>query len=156
MNDESIIKLDGRHFAGISQALTANQDDYILAHLRLSGAIEVLSDLDGKKRTNEQRAEDLLTQILLSGHTHHILAGCLTEAGKTWSRAEADANAARFAGITDIEEKTAMRTSIVRFVIGFFSLGEPSSETSRKSSSRSAKVPRTKNAAPSTSGTSHH
>jgi hypothetical protein len=150
------ITLDGRKFSSITQALTANQDDYILAHLRLAGAIEVLSDLDGVKRTQEGRAEDLLTRILLSGRTHHILAGCLTEEGKTWSRKEADANAARFAGITDFTEKTAMRSSIVRFVIGFFSLGEPSSETSRKSSSRNAKVPPTKNAAPSITETSHH
>jgi hypothetical protein len=148
------ITLDGRKFTGISQALTANQDDYILAHLRLAGAVEVLSDLDGVTRTKEKRAEDLLTQILLSGRTHHILAGCLTEDGKVWSRAEADANAARFAGITEVGEKTEMRKSIVKFVIGFFSFGEPSSETSQKSSSRSAKVPPIKNAAPSTSGTS--
>jgi hypothetical protein len=141
------ITLDGRKFSSITQALTANQDDYILAHLRLSGAIEVLSDLDGVKRTQEERAEDLLTRIMLSGRTYHILAGCLTEEGKTWSRKDADANAVRFAGITDFTEKAAMRSSIVRFVIGFFSLGEPSSETSRKSSSRSAKVPPTKNAA---------
>jgi hypothetical protein len=148
------ITLDGRKFHSISQALTANQDDYILAHLRKAGAIEVLSDLDGVKRSKEQRAEDLLTQILLSGRTHHILAGCLTEDGKTWSRESADSNAARFAAITDVAEKTEMRKSIVTFVIGFFSLGEPSSETSQKSSSRSGMVPRTKNAAPSTSGTS--
>src|SRR5712664_4231995 len=119
------ITLDGRKFRSISQSLTANQDDYILAHLRLAGAIEVMSDLDGVKRTQEQRAEDLLTRILLSGRTHQILAGCLTEDGKVWSRAEADANAERFAEITDVEEKTAMRSSIVKFVIGFFSLGEP-------------------------------
>jgi hypothetical protein len=150
------ITLDGRKFAGISQALTANQDDYILAHLRLAGAIEVLHDLDGKERTKEKRMQDLLTQILLSGRTHHILAGCLTEDGTAWSRASADANAARFAMITDVSEKTSMRTSIVKFVIGFFSSGEPSSKTSQKSSSRSAKVPPTKNAAPSTSGTSRH
>jgi hypothetical protein len=149
------IKLDGRKFQGVSQSLTANQDDYILAHLRLAGAIEVLSDLDGVKRTHEKRAEDLLTRILLSGRTHHILAGCLTEEGKVWNRTEADANAARFASITDVAEKTAMRNSIVQFVIGFFTLGEPSSETSQKSSSRSAKVPPTKNAAPATSETSH-
>lgn len=149
-----LITLDGRKFAGISQALTANQDDYILAHLRLAGAIEVLSDLDGVTRTKEQRAEDLLTQILLSGRTHHILAGCLTEEGKTWTRKEADANAARFAALTDIADKTAMRSSIVGFVIGFFSSGEPSSETSRKSSSRSEKVPPTKNEERSTSATS--
>jgi len=148
------ITLDGRKFFSITQALTATQDDYILAHLRLAGAIEVLSDLDGVARTKEKRAEDLLTQILLSGRTHHILAGCLTEEDKVWSRAAADANAVRFAGITDIDEKTAMRTSIVQFVLGFFSFGGPSSETSRKSSNRSAKVPPTKNEARSTSGTS--
>ena len=153
MLDEDI-SLDGRKFHGISQALTANQDDYILAHLRLAGAIEVLSDLDGQKRTKEQRAEDLLTAILLAGRTHHILAGCVTEEGKTWNRPEADRNAVRFAAITDADEKTTMRAVIVRFVIGFFSLGEPSSKTSQKSSSRSGKVPRTESAVPATSATS--
>jgi hypothetical protein len=148
------VTLDGRKFTSITQSLTANQDDYILAHLRLAGAIEVLEDLDGKKRSKEKRAEDLLTQILLSGRTHHILAGCLTEEGKVWNRQEADANAARFAAITDIPEKVEMRKSIVQFVIGFFSLGEPSSEISPKSSSRSARVPPTKSAAAATSGTS--
>jgi hypothetical protein len=148
------ITLDGRKFFSITQSLTANQDDYILAHLRLSGAIEVLSDLDGKTRTKEQRAEDLLTQILLSGRTHQILAGMLTEDGKVWSRASADANAARFAGISDFDEKNAMRSVIVTFVIGFFSFGGPSSETSQKSSNRSARVPPIKNEARSTSGSS--
>lgn len=145
------ITLDGRRFIGTTQQLTANQDDYILAHLRLAGAIEVLGDLDGKTRQREKRAEELLTQIMLTGRTYHILAGCLAEAGKPWSRPEADANAARFAAITDTDEKNLMRASIVRFVIGFFSLGEPSSETSRKSSSRTAKVPLTKSADPKTS-----
>lgn len=148
------ITLDGRTFHGITQALTANQDDYILAHLRLSGAIEVLSDLDGVKRTQEKRAEDLLTQILLSGRTHRILAGLLTEEGKVFSREESDANAARFAAITDTGEKLLMRKAIVEFVIGFFSFGEPSSKNSRKSSSHSEKVPRTNTEAQSTSATS--
>jgi ABC-type nitrate/sulfonate/bicarbonate transport system ATPase subunit len=67
------ITLDGRKFTGM-QALAANQDDYILAHVRLAGAIEVLHDLDGKERTNEKRRQDLLTQILLSGRVHHILS----------------------------------------------------------------------------------
>jgi hypothetical protein len=151
---DDTITLDGRKFTSVSQAITANQDDYILAHLRVAGAIDVLSDLDGIQRTKEKRAEDLLTQILLSGKTHHILAGLLTEQGRIWTRDEADANAARFSQITSVEEKSAMRSSIMRFIIGFFSLGEPSSETSQKSSSRSAKVPPTKNAAPPASGTS--
>jgi len=122
------ITLDGRKFQGITQALTVNQDDYILAHLRLAGAVEVMSDPDGVKRTKEQRAEDLLTRILLSGRAHQILAGCVTEEGKVWNRTEADANAARFGAITDIADKTAMRSSMVQFVIGFFSIVATSQE----------------------------
>jgi hypothetical protein len=141
------ITLDGRKFTCM-QALAANRDDYIIAHLRLAGAIDVLHDLDGVKRTQEMRSDDLLTHIFLSGRTHHILAGCLTEEGKVWNRAEADANAARFAGITDTEEKLAMGKFIVEFVIGFFAVREASSEFSGKL----AKVPPTKNAMQSSSG----
>ena len=90
-------------------------------------------------RTIEQRAEDLLTQILLSGSTHQILAGCLTEEGKVWSRAEADANAARFAEITDFAEKIEMRKSIVTFVVGFFGAAAP--ETSHKSANEDEPAP---------------
>lgn len=144
------IKLDGRTFLSISQALTANQDDYIYVQLRLAGAIEVLTGQDGKTRTQEQRAEDLLTILMQSGRNFHVLAGCLTEEGRVWTRADADRNAAQFAGITDIEEKRAMRTSIVEFVIGFFRLGEASSKTSPKSSSRTGTDRRTKSAGPKT------
>jgi len=138
---EESLQLDGREFQGTSQSLTAAQDDYILAHLRLAGVLEVFADVDGpngktKGRSDEKRAEDLLTRILLSGRAPFILAGCLTESGRKWSRAEADSNAARFAEITDGDEKTAMRASIVKFIIGFFGFGEKSPATSRKSSSR--------------------
>ncbi|MGA3295280.1 MAG: hypothetical protein ABSE45_15030 [Candidatus Acidiferrales bacterium] len=124
--------LDGREFRGISESLTAAQDDYLLAHLRRSGAIEVLAAAEGP---DETRAERLLTEIMLSGETFHILAGCLTETGKKWSRAEAERNAAAFAAITAADEKLRMRAAIVRFVIGFFASGAGSSETSPKSSS---------------------
>jgi hypothetical protein len=140
------IRLDGRTFHSITQAISANQDDYIVAHLRLAGALEIVGAKDGRVRTKEEQAEDLLTAILLSGETHFILAGYLTEEGKIWTRAEADANAKRFAAITDLEEKTLMRTSVVHFVVGFFAYGERSSESSRKSSSPIEKVPRTKSA----------
>lgn len=144
MNQE--ITLDGRKFLGISDALTASQDDYILGHLRKSGALEILQGIDGQKRTREQRTEDLLTGILLSGRTHNILAGVFTEEGKTWNRADADANAEKFAQITDIDEKSAMRSGLVGFVIGFFSSGVPLSKTSPKSSNRNATAPRIKSA----------
>jgi len=139
--------LDGRNFTGISHSLSANQDDYIVAHLRLAGALEVLQDLDGVRRSPEQRAEDLLTRILLAGKTHHVLAGCLTEDGKKWSRESADANAARFSEITDPAQKMAMRSYVVEFVAVFFSFVAKSSGTSPKSSLPTGKVRRTKSAA---------
>lgn len=146
------LKLDGREFSGITQSLSANQDDYILAHLRKAGALEVLGDIR-VKRTQQQKAEDLLTEILLSGRAHHILAGCLTEVGKKWTRAEADRNAALFAEITDAADKAVMRSSIVSFVIGFFQFGETLPATSRKSSSRNDTGDLTANAEPATSET---
>jgi hypothetical protein len=148
------IILDGRKFQGVSQSLSANQDDYILAHLRLAGALEVLSDLDGVKRSPKKRAEDLLTSIMLAGRTHRILAGCLTEEGKPWSRTDAERNAAIFSEITSTDEKVAMRSAIVAFVIGFFQLGELSSETSPKSLNQKGRGRDTGNAEPATSETS--
>ena len=112
------IKLDGREFNGITQSLSASQDDYILGHLRAAGALEIIGDLDRTtKRTPRKRAEDLLTAVMLAGRTHHVIAGCLTEQGKKWTREEADRNAARFAELTDDEEKQGMRVAIARFVI---------------------------------------
>jgi len=134
---DDLVTLDGREFRAVGQALTASQDDYILAHLRLAGALEVLSGADGQERDRERKAEELLTRVLLSGRAQHILAGCLTEDGKKWTRAEADRNAATFAEISDAGEKAAMRDAIVRIVVGFFSFGKESSETSRSSSSSS-------------------
>ena len=49
------LKLDGREFARVTQTLTANQDDYILAHLRLSGAMDILADVGGKRTPEKKR-----------------------------------------------------------------------------------------------------
>ena len=115
---QDTIMLDGRKFTGMLHTpFVETQIDYVLAHLRLAGAVEIFNDLDGIQRTKEQRPEDLLTQILLSGRTHHILAGILTEEGKVWSRAAADANAARFAAITDPEEKKTMHPFLRDFLL---------------------------------------
>ena len=152
---DAVIKLAGREFQSISQALTANQDDYLVAHLRLAGVLEVLADLGLEKpRNDKERAEYLLTRILLSGRKHFILAGCLTEKGKVWSRPEADRNAEIFAQITDTAEKRAMSMAVVRFVSGFFTSGETSSQNSPKSLSRPGKGRHTASEAGAISGTS--
>lgn len=140
------ITLDGRKWANLAQArFPASQDDYILGHLRLAGALEILNDADGIERTEEKRAEELLTQLLLSGRAHYVLAGCLTEEGKTWSRREADANAGRFAGIIDASDKTEMLKLIVAFVVALFTVRMASSENSTKPSSQSGDFPATVN-----------
>jgi hypothetical protein len=140
------LKLDGREFTGVTQALTASQDFYILGHLRLAGAMDILVGVGGK-RTPEEKGQLLLTQIMRSGMAFYVLAGCYTEVGKKWSRAEADRNALAFAEITDPAEIDAMIAALVGNVINFFSLGEPSSKSSPKSSSKNAKDGRTASAA---------
>lgn len=149
---EDTFKLDGREFRGITESLTASQDDYLLGYLRRSGVTEILAAGDEQESSRHARAEQLLTQILLSGYKFHILAACLTEIDgaaqvpgeaslgrkvKKWSRAEADRNAAIFAEITDAEEKLRMGAGIVGLVLSFFAYGAKSSETSQKSSSQS-------------------
>lgn len=146
------IRIDGRSFRLISDSMTAAQDDYLMGQLRLAGAIDVVALMGSQP--SEKKAEELLTRILLSGRAPAILAGCLTEVGRKWTRKEADRNAEIFAEIIDPAEKHRMRTSIVGFVLGFFESGEGSSTTSPKSSSPNVEELDTESAAPEISGTS--
>jgi hypothetical protein len=130
MEQPNLVTIDGRKFHGVNQELSAAQDDYIMGHLRLAGALElVLSD-----KKPESTAEALLTQIMVSGRTHYILAGCLTEDGKKWTHEEAAKNAEVFGSITNNDDKTQMRTAIVGFVVGFFQYATAFARTSLKSS----------------------
>jgi len=150
------IHIDGRDFEGVSQELSAAQDDYIIGQLRLAGALEILAApqthapnglssrpqarsaaVEGPAVSAEDLAEALLTQILISGRAAQVLAGCLTESGKQWSTQEAEHNAAIFSAVTDAAEKVAMRAQLVGFVLGFFRYATGSAKTSRKSSNRS-------------------
>jgi hypothetical protein len=126
--------IDGRTFHGVTQELSAAQDDFLIGHLRLSGALDTL--LSAKNNPQEQ-SERLLTQIMVSGRGAQVLAGCLTEVGKSWTYEDAARNAARFAAITDLKDKMAMREAVVQFVAGFFLFATRSAATSRKSSSPS-------------------
>jgi hypothetical protein len=145
------IKLDKREFQVVDHALTASQDFYILAHIQSSGAIEVMYDTDGKKRSDRGRSRLVANRLDLSGETFAILAGCLTEVGKKWTRAEAERNAEIFAEITDKEEKRVMRSILTTLVNAFFEQEGKSQRTSPRSSSQSETGLRTGNEAESTS-----
>ena len=150
------ITLDGRKFGGTGEE-TADQFEYVEQHLQL--ALEshpAPRDPACAGRTKEQKSADLLTQILLSGQTGYILAGCLTEEGHVWNRKDADANASRFSQISDPEEKITIHLCIAEFVNGFSFRGWDPSEISRpaeRDSSPSSKVPPAKNAVPPASRT---
>lgn len=150
------IRLDGREFRTIEQDITASQDDYILYNLRLAGAIDIISEVGVAKsaRAIERQAEQLMTAIMGSGRKGHILAGCLTEVGKKWTRAEAERNATTFDEITSKDEKLLINKALVQFVIGFFSSGEPSRRSSPSSSSPNETAGPTETAAAETSETS--
>jgi hypothetical protein len=108
------ISVDGRTFIGFSaDSLAEEQENYIFGHLRHAEAAVSRRDRECAKQTEKDPAEKLFTQILLSGRTHNVLAGILTEWGRVWNRSDADANALRFAAITDGEEKATMRRCIM-------------------------------------------
>lgn len=146
------MKLDGREFDSVSQNITAAQNDYIIAYLRLAGALELFYSLNPKSSEIDVAhiREELITKILLSGLKSRILAGCLTETGKNWTRLEADRNAGIFDEITDVVEQTTMTSGLVGVVIGFFPYAGKSSATSPKSSDPSEEGQPTKNAEPAT------
>ena len=131
---DGTITIDGREFHGVTQELSAAQDDYLIGQLRLAGALDALL---AAKENPEAQAEWLLTQLMVSGRGPQVLAGCLTEKGKSWTFEEAERNAARFAAITNSRDKLAMREAVVGFVVGFFLYASQSARTSLKSSSPS-------------------
>ncbi len=133
------ITIDNREFQGVTQELSAAQDDYLIGQLRLAGALELVAvPVKGQKDQAplpEDRAEALLTQILISGRAAQVLAGCLTEKGKRWTFEEAQRNAQIFAAVTDAAQKERMRTALIEFVLGFFLFATASVATSPRSSS---------------------
>jgi hypothetical protein len=126
------IVIAGLTFHGVSQELPAAQDHYLIGQLRLAGCIDFL--MNAKGGTAEEVAEGLLTRLLVSGHASQVLAGCLTEDGKKWSVASAEANAEMFDQVKDPESKRAMRDALLCFVLGFFQYAIASVATSQKSS----------------------
>lgn len=151
------MKLDGRDFSEVDHSITAAQNDYIVGHLRAAGALEALAGLDPSQRdatTIEKPAADFVTRIYLTGRKSFILAGLLTESGKTWTRVEADRNAAKFDQITDVDEISAMAKSIAEIVVIFFQSAGRSLQSSPKSSNRNGEGPGTENADPGTSASS--
>lgn len=131
---QELIRIDGREFQGVNQELSAAQDDYLVGQLRDAGAAGALLNAADHP---EAQAEQLLTRIMVSGRASQVLAGCLTEVGKTWNYAEATRNAERFAAVTNPQEKAAMRGAIVGFVLGFFQYARASARTFPKFSNQS-------------------
>jgi hypothetical protein len=153
---ETTITIGGRQFHGIIEAMTGRQDDFILTQLRRSGAMDVLAALP-KDATDEQRnaaSDEMFNRIVESGRKYKLLAGLLTEEGKKWTQASAEANAEQFAELTGTEDKVTMSGAVMRHVVLFFQFGAASSTTSPNSSSQNVAAPLTESAAVETSATS--
>jgi hypothetical protein len=131
------ITIAGRKFHGITQELSAAQDDYLMGQLRLAGALEIFTApaVPGTDVPAEELAESLLTRLLVSGRAAHVLAGCLTPEGESWSVEAAEQYAKQFSAITDPADKLIMRGALVAFVLGFFKYARASMATFPSSSS---------------------
>lgn len=86
----------GLDFELVGDAITTRQDDYLMAHLRRAGAIDVIATM----KDAEEKSSELLTRILTSGQKSEILAGLLTEPGRKWNRKRADELAETFGDAT--------------------------------------------------------
>lgn len=130
------MKLDGREFEGLTQSLTARQNDYITVNLRLSGASEILGTFEqaDTREIRTAKAEACINRVLESGRKYKILAGMLTEEAKKWTREEADKNAEIFADIREFTEQQTMNSELLGLIMGFFRFGGVSSPTSPTSS----------------------
>lgn len=150
------IKLNGREFEGVTQTLTARQQDFVTVNWRLSGAAEVFAGLGSGDdiQTRAQKTETCINRILESGRKYKLLAGLLTETGKQWTREDAERNAEIFAESRDIEEQKAMNGHLMDFVLAFFRFGEVSSTTSPTSSTPTEKARDTSSAEQETSALS--
>ncbi len=124
------IVIDGRKFECVTQEPAR---DYVVENLRIAGALDIFRAA-AEKPVDAKNAAALLTRLMVSGRAPQILAGCLAEAGKSWTVEEANRNAARFAAITKAEDKAAMRMAMAGFVIGFFQYALQSATISPKSS----------------------
>jgi hypothetical protein len=150
------IKLDGREFESVTQVLTARQQDFVTVNLRLSGASEILATNSPSDdvQTKANKAEACVNRILESGRKYKLLAGLLTEKGKTWKREDAERNAEIFAESRDPDEQQRMNAHLLDFVLVFFRFGEVSSTTSPTSSNPTEKGRDTSSAEQPTSETS--
>jgi hypothetical protein len=110
------LKLDGRKFRVDVRSAAVGQGDYLAQHLRAAGVTGPPQALKDATRPKERIVDDLVTQILAGEQKSYILAGCLSEKGRAWTRSEADANAARFDRITNVSEKAAMQTCLAECV----------------------------------------
>jgi hypothetical protein len=149
------LTLDGRKFHGVTDAMASVQDDFIMTQLRRSGATDVLIGMEASTEEERRaRSREMFDRIMESGRKYKLLAGLLIEEGKTWNQEEAERNAARFAAITDTEEKLTMNREIMRHVQFFFRPETESLKTSPNSSNQSSEVPATASAEAVTSETS--
>ncbi len=114
------ITLDGRTFDATAQARACDQIAYIEYQLWCAGVVEIPNDLRPVTREEKRSADEVVTEILLSGRNCYLIAGCLNEQGKLWDRNEADRNASRFAAITDAREKAAMQEFVAGFIASLF------------------------------------
>ena len=112
------ITVHGKTFIGFSaDSLAEQQQDYILRHIRYSQAAARIDDVP--KQTTQDPAGKLFAQIVIADRTHYVLAGILTERGRASNRRDADANALRFAAITNPEEIATLQLCITTFCRGF-------------------------------------
>jgi hypothetical protein len=80
-------------------------------------------------------------QLEATDQLQYLVACCLVDAGQTWMRAAAEANAAFFWALTDAEDLRQLQYVIGAVLLRFFPLGRTSPATSPNSSNAATSMP---------------
>jgi hypothetical protein len=123
--DEFRLTLAGRVFRPATPRRLA-QEIYWDLHLRKAGVTAAPTDL--------ATWDALVEQLLETDQLQYLVACCLVEAGTTWTRATADANAAFFWDLTDPDAIAQLQGVIGGVLLRFFPTGSASAPTSPSSS----------------------
>lgn len=127
------IVVSGRRFK-TATSMTFEQDIYTLKVLEESGLQDLARQYDPIHTDISKLSTKVIVTAFGSGKLFELLGAVLEEEGVPWSIKTAEENAHFFSQLRDPQDKSALKSSMVAVILGFFVSGLLSSKTSKMSS----------------------
>lgn len=126
------ITVGGRTFRP-STSTTFKQDIYVMSLVDEAGLDGIAKQFKEGNFDIDDVAQKIIITAFTRGKLFELLGAVMEEEGVAWSIEASKANAEFFAGLRAMEDKTALRGSIVAVILGFFVSGLLASRSSTTS-----------------------